>query len=187
MCTRRTQNNNQCSKKIYATNNNKSLSDGTDVQLLSKSDEASGESGGQHERLTACETDDTMKSKHLNAKNFLHCDNNMSTLLSHSQSHDNLKVTTPLKCIDTNIANEFPLTQHHHDKIERKLNISNRNLSNVSISRTVEYIETNGERHNTCNHQYVVETTQNTVDSAIEETLSSTENRKVWLFVLLNF
>lgn len=172
----RTQNNNQCSKKIYATNNNKSLSDGTDVQLLSKSDEASGESG-QHERLTACETDDTMKSKHLNVKNFLHCDNNMSTLLSHSQSHDNLKAT--LKCIDTNIANDFPLTQHHHDKIERKLNISNRNLSNVSISRTVEYIETNGERHNTCNHQYVVEVTQDTVDSAIEESMSSTENRKV--------
>lgn len=56
----RTQNNNH-GKKPYATNNNKNVSDGTDVQLLPKSDDISGDSSARIDRieLPICKPNDS--------------------------------------------------------------------------------------------------------------------------------
>ncbi|XP_031637519.1 uncharacterized protein LOC116349961 [Contarinia nasturtii] len=165
----RTQNNNQC-KKLYATNNNKNVSDGTDVQLLPKSDDVNGSSSERNEK------------KRFSEKNLLESDNS-STLLSHSQSHGDIK--TAMKFIDAAIGNDYPptlsaLRKTQQGNEEYKLTANDRNLSNVSISRTVEFIEANGERHNSCDRDYIVKMTQDTVDSAIEESTSSTENNHVY-------
>lgn len=148
----RIQNHIHTAKKIYATNNNKNISDGTDIQLLPRSDDVSGDSG-RIDALTLC--DATRTKKHLSVNNLL--DGNI-TALSHSQSQGDIKSS----------------------QSEHKLTVSDRNLSNVSISQTVEVIEANGERHNSCNHDdYTIKITQDAVDSAIEESISSTENNQV--------
>lgn len=173
----RTQNKNQC-KKLYTTNNNKNVSDGTDVQLLPKCDDVSGNTSERNEK------------KHLSEKNLLESDNS-STLLSHSQSHGDIK--TAMKFIDAGIGNDYPPTlsalrkTQQENESEHKLTANDRNLSNVSISRTVEFIEANGERHNSCDRDYMVKMAQDTVDSAIEESTSSTENNQVSLYGLNKF
>lgn len=185
----RSQNNNQC-KKLYTSNNNKNLSDGTDVQLLPKADDISGESGRieRVNELTAkCEQNE--KKNHFDGngngnggigKNLLESDNTL-TLLSHSQSHGDIK--SAMKFIDSTIGNDYPPTlsalRKNHGSEECKLTSNDRNLSNVSISRTVEFIEANGERHNSCDRDYIVKMAQDAVDSAIEESTSSTENNQV--------
>lgn len=182
----RAQNNNQC-KKLYATNNNKNVSDGTDVQLLPKSEDFSGESGGRIERSELTTTDRNAK-QHFGTKNLLESDNS-SVLLSHSQSHGDIK--SAMKFIDSTIGGDFPPTlsalRKSQGNEEHKLTANDRNLSNVSISRTVEFIEANGERHNSCDRDYMVKTAHDTVDSAIEESTSSTENNQVNLVFFLSF
>lgn len=176
--TGRTQNNNQC-KKLYASNNMKNVSDGTDVHLLPKSEDVSGESG-----RTATESND---KKHFIGKNLLESDNS-SALLTHSQSHGDIK--SAMKFIDATIGNDYPpsAVRTSHGNEENKLTANDRNLSNVSISRTVEFIEANGERHNSCDRDFIVKMTQdNNVDSAIEESISSMENNHVSLSLLLSF
>lgn len=173
----RAQNNNQC-KKLYATNNNKNVSDGTDVQLLPKSEDVSGESGRiERNEMTGCEQNEKKRSS---GKNFLDSDHS-SALLSHSQSHADIKST--MKFIDSTMVNDYPLTLSALRKgqtiEEHRLTANDRNLSNVSISRTVEFIEANGERHNSCDRDYGVKANQETVDSAIEESTSSAENNQV--------
>lgn len=184
--TGRTQNNNQC-KKLYAANNMKNVSDGTDVHLLPKSEDVSGESG-RNERGEHNATESNGK-KHYMGKNFLDCDNNSSALLTHSQSHGDIK--SAMKFIDATIGNDYPsatLRKSHGNEVVNKLTANDRNLSNVSISRTVEFIEANGERHNSCDRDFIVKMTQdNNVDSAIEESISSIENNQVRPFVLARF
>lgn len=177
----RTQNNNQC-KKLYATNNNKNVSDGTDVQLLPKSDDMSGESGGvgRIERTSELTVNSVRsEKKHFSGKNLLDSDNPL-TLLSHSQSHGDIK--SAMKFIDSSIG-DYPSTlsalRKSQGTDEHNLTANDRNLSNVSISRTVEFIEANGERHNSCDRDYIVKLAQENVDSAIEESTSSTENNQV--------
>lgn len=185
----RTQNNNQC-RKLYATNNNKNVSDGTDVQLLPKSDDMSGESGGvvgrieRASELTA--NSERNEKKHFSGKNSLNLlvsSDNSSALLSHSQSHGDIK--SAMKFMDSSIGGDYPPTlsamrkDEQQQQQQHKLTANDRNLSNVSISRTVEFIEANGERHNSCDRDYIVKLTQENVDSAIEESTSSTENNQV--------
>lgn len=181
--TGRTQNNNQC-KKLYASNNMKNVSDGTDVHLLPKSEDVSGESGRiERSELTSNATESTDK-KHFIGKNLLESDNS-SALLTHSQSHGDIK--SAMKFIDAAIGSDYvPSTvRTNHANVENKLTANDRNLSNVSISRTVEFIEANGERHNSCDRDFIVKMTQdNNVDSAIEESISSMENNHVSLAVL---
>lgn len=176
----RLQNNNQC-KKLYATNNNKNVSDGTDVQLLPKSDDMSGESGRNERTSELTVSSVRVEKKHFSGKNLLESDNS-SALLSHSQSHCDIK--SAMKYIDsTTIGVDYPPTlsvlRKTQGNEEHKLTANDRNLSNVSISRTVEFIEANGERHNSCDRDYMVKMAQDTVDSAIEESTSSTENNQV--------
>lgn len=155
--TNRGQNNNHTAKKIYTTNNNKNVSDGTDIQLLPRSDDVSGDSG-RIDALTICQPTHANK-KHLSVNNLLDGDNTGS-LLSHSQSHGDIKIGLHLNEPGQN---------------DQKLS-----TSNVSISRTVEFIEANGERHNSCNQDsYTIKVTQDGADSAIEESTSSTENNQV--------
>lgn len=175
--TGRTQNNNQC-KKLYAANNMKNVSDGTDVHLLPKSEDVSGESGrNERSELTVTEPND---KKHFIGKNLLESDNS-SVLLTHSQSHGDIK--SAMKFIDATIGNDYPpstMRTNSQGNEENKLTANDRNLSNVSISRTVEFIEANGERHNSCDRDFIVKMTQdNNVDSAIEESISSIENNQV--------
>lgn len=156
---------------MYASNNMKNVSDGTDVHLLPKSEDVSGESG-----RTATESND---KKHFIGKNLLESDNS-SALLTHSQSHGDIK--SAMKFIDATIGNDYPpsAVRASHGNEENKLTANDRNLSNVSISRTVEFIEANGERHNSCDRDFIVKMTQdNNVDSAIEESISSMENNHV--------
>lgn len=182
----RAKNNNQC-KKNYATNNNKNVSDGTDVQLLPKSDDVSGESGRHIERTSEPTVNgERNEIKHFSGKNLLDSDNS-SVLLSHSQSHGDIK--SAMKFIDSAIGNDYPSTlsalQKSQGNDEHKLTANDRNLSNVSISRTVEFIEANGDRHNSCDRDFIVKTSnQDTVDSAIEESSSSTENNQVSFRIL---
>lgn len=202
----RTQNNNH-GKKPYATNNNKNVSDGTDVQLLPKSDDISGDSSARIDRieLPICKrnesktkittatttTTNNINTNHtiannkmslLNEKNLLQSDNT-SMILSHSQSHGDIK--SAMKFIDsTSGENDYPptlsaLRKNQCNDEQHKLSVSDRNLSNVSISRTVEFIEANGERHNSCDRNYIVKTGNDAVDSAVEESTSSTENNQV--------
>lgn len=178
----RAQNNNQC-KKLYATNNNKNVSDGTDVQLLPKSEDFSGESGRiERNELPATERDE---KKYFGAKHLLESDNS-SALLSHSQSHGDIK--SAMQFIDSTVGSDYPPSLSAMRKSQRneehKLTANDRNLSNVSISRTVEFIEANGERHNSCDRDYMVKMAHDTVDSAIEESTSSTENNQVSLFII---
>lgn len=173
----RTQNNNQC-KKLYATNNNKNVSDGTDVQLLPKSDDVSGESNRiERSEMTGSEQNE---KKLYSGKNLLESDNS-SALLTHSQSHGDIK--SAMKFIDAAIGNDYPPTlsalRKNQTNEEHKLTANDRNLSNVSISRTVEFIEANGERHNSCDREFMAKTAQDNMDSAIEESTSSTENNQV--------
>lgn len=174
----RAQNTNQC-KKLYATNNNKNVNDGTDVQLLPKSEDVSGESGRteRNELLTVSQRN---KEKIFDGKNLLQTDNT-SALLTHSQSHSDIK--SAMKFIDAAIGNDYPPTlsalRRSQGNEEHKLTANDRNLSNVSISRTVEFIEANGERHNLCDRDFIVKMTQENGDSAIEESISSIENNQV--------
>lgn len=167
----RTQNNNQCKKF------NKNVSDGTDVQLLPKSEDVSGESGARIERSSVLTVNnDANDKKHFIGTNLLASNN----LLTHSQSHGDIK--SAMKFIDATIANDYPPTLSAAAVAavtEHKLTATDRNLSNVSISRTVEFIEANGERHNSCDRDFIVKITQDNVDSAIEESVSSTENNQV--------
>lgn len=188
--TGRTQNNNQC-KKLYTSNNMKNVSDGTDVHLLPKSEDVSGESGRGNERseLTVTEQSNDKKQQHFIGKNLLESDNS-SAMLTHSQSHGDIK--SAMKFIDATIGNDYPpstlRTSSIHGNEENKLTANDRNLSNVSISRTVEFIEANGERHNSCDRDFIVKMTQdNNVDSAIEESISSMENNHVSSSVLVFF
>lgn len=185
--TGRTQNNNQC-KKLYAANNMKNGSDGTDVHLLPKSEDVSGESG-RNERSEHTTITESNGKKHYIGKNFLDCDNS-SALLTHSQSHGDIK--SAMKFIDGTIENDYPSAtlrkSHGHEVVANKLTANDRNLSNVSISRTVEFIEANGDRHNSCDRDFIVKMTQdNNVDSAIEESISSIENNQVRPFELFSF
>lgn len=181
----RAQNNNQC-KKLYATNNNKNVSDGTDVQLLPKSEDVSGESG-RTERNELLTVNERNEKKHFDGKNLLESENS-SALLTHSQSHGDIK--SAMKFIDATIGNDYPPTlsalRKSEGNEENKLTANDRNLSNVSISRTVEFIEANGERHNSCDRDYMVKMTQDNGDSAIEESISSTENNQVRLLFYLD-
>lgn len=198
-----TQNNNH-GKKPYATNNNKNVSDGTDVQLLPKSDDISGDSGARIDRieLPICNRNEnktkitttigvTTNTNHtiannkmslLSEKNSFQRDNT-SMILSHSQSHGDIK--SALKFIDTTGGeNDYPptlsaLRKNQCNDEQHKLSVSDRNLSNVSISRTVEFIEANGERHNSCDRSYIVKAANDAVDSAVEESTSSMENNQV--------
>lgn len=196
----RTQNNNH-GKKPYTTNNNKNVSDGTDVQLLPKSDDISGDSSARIDRieLPICNrnenktkiTKTTINTNHTIANNKmsllseknLHQNDNTSMILSHSQSHGDIK--SALKFIDsTGGENDYPptlsaLRKNQCNDEPHKLSVSDRNLSNVSISRTVEFIEANGERHNSCDRNYIVKTGNDPIDSAVEESTSSTENNQV--------
>lgn len=193
------QQNNNHGKKPYAANNNKNVSDGTDIQLLPKSDDISGDSSARIDRieLPICKRNDnktTMPNANpnktlalLNETNLLQSDNT-SMILSHSQSHGNIK--SALKFIDsTGGENDYPPTLSALRKNQcmdepHKLSVSDRNLSNVSISRTVEFIDANGARHNSCDRNYVVKIGNDAVDSAVEESTSSTENNQVsdtWL------
>lgn len=176
----RAQNNNQC-KKLYATNNNKNVSDGTDVQLLPKSEDVSGESGRIIDRTELTVNGERNEKKRFDGKNLLDSDNS-SALLTHSQSHGDIK--SAMKFIDATIGNDYPPTlsalRKNHGNEEHKLTANDRNLSNVSISRTVEFIEANGERHNSCDRDFMVKNmTQDNGDSAIEESISSMENNQV--------
>ncbi|XP_055326791.1 G-protein coupled receptor moody isoform X2 [Sitodiplosis mosellana] len=177
----RAQNNNQC-KKLYATNNNKNVSDGTDVQLLPKSDDMSGDSGGGVGRIERVSestvNNERNEKKHFSGKNLLDSDNS-SALLSHSQSHGDIK--SAMKFIDSTIDGEtLSALRKSQGNDEHNLTANDRNLSNVSISRTVEFIEANGERHNSCDRDYIVKLAQENGDSAIEESISSTENNQVY-------
>lgn len=158
--------NNQ-SKKIFSTNNNKNASDGTDVQLLSKN--ANSKEGLRSES-------ETNGQNRCSSKALLDSDNSSS--LSHSHSHGDIK--SSLKFIDTSVESDFPPTlsalRKHSE--EKKLTGADRNLSNVSISRTVEFIESNGERHNSCDRDYMTKLILD-ADSAVEESTSSADNNHV--------
>lgn len=163
----------------------KNVSDGTDVHLLPKSEDVSGESG-RNERSELTVTDQqSSDKKHFIGKNLLESDNS-SALLTHSQSHGDIK--SAMKFIDATIGSDYPPStlRTSQGNEENKLTANDRNLSNVSISRTVEFIEANGERHNSCDRDFIVKMTQdNNVDSAIEESISSMENNHVrFSFVL---
>lgn len=166
-------NNKNMNKKLYTTNNNRNVSDGTDVQLLPKSDDISGDSARNELPIETQKTAILLDGQH-------HGDNT-SMILSHSQSHGDIK--SALKYIDTGVENDYPPTLSALRKCNNdepnKLTVSDRNLSNVSISRTVEFIEANGERHNSCDRNYIVKSTNDAVDSAVEESTSSTENNQV--------
>lgn len=180
----RLQNNNQ-SKKHYSTNNNKNISDGTDVQLLPKLEDGSCENGRieRNSELTSSEYGGNAIVKQLSGKLLLESDN--SSALTHSQSHGDIK--SAMKFIDTSVDSDFPptlsaLRKHNNNGgmlDERKLTVADRNLSNVSICRTVEFIEANGERHNSCDRDYIVKISHDNGDSAIEESTSSTDNNQV--------
>lgn len=185
--SQRLQNNNQ-SKKHYATNNNKNVSDGTDVQLLPKLDDTTSiiENGRIIERSSDMTSSEcgagTIIGKQLSGKLLLEHENSSSITLTHSQSHGDIK--SAMKFIDTSVESDFPptlsaLRKHNATCDERKLTVADRNLSNVSICRTVEFIEANGERHNSCDRDYIVKISNDNGDSAIEESTSSTDNNQV--------
>lgn len=159
--------NNQ-QKKIFSTNNNKNASDGIDIQLLPKSED--GINGASN--LERC------GDKNKNGKSLL--DSDISSSLSHSQSHGDIK--SSLKFIDTSVESDFPPTLSVLRKLsdDKKLTKADRNLSNVSICRTVEFIDSNGERHNynSCDPDYMVKIVQD-ADSAVEESTSSADNNQV--------
>lgn len=152
--------NSRDDRKELSTNNNKSSVDGTETQLLSM----------QSRR----ESDHVSRMKISNGNSRSHTDSDdhyeHSYALSHSTSHVELK--SSMKCcgVDGN-------GKSHGLK---PLAANDRNLSNVSISKTVEFIDGNG-RGLTGERDCTIRI-EHDVDSAVEESTSSTDNNQVWSF-----
>lgn len=158
-------NSQQTTKKLYVSNNNRKPSDGTDVQLLPKESNGSITPNANGRRCG-------------NGKSLL--DSDISSTVSHSHSHNDLK--SSLKFIDTSVESDFPPTLsalRKHTLDEKKLSGADRISSNVSICRTVEFIDGNGDRRTSFDRDCSVKTTGHENDSAIEESTSSADNNQV--------
>lgn len=149
-------NSNEQTRKMFATNNNRKSSDGTDTHLLPKTQSISNGNSRQSGE---------------NGKELF--DSDHSSSLSHSHSHSDMKNSS--KFIDGNGGEtiEYPQTL----SALKKNIMGERNLSNVSIARTVEFIDENGDRNknlleNDCNFK----SNMLEVDSAMEESTSSVDN-----------
>lgn len=146
-------NSNDQSRRIFATNNNRKSSDGTDTHLLPKLQSISNGS----------------RRPSGNGKELF--DSERSSSLSHSHSHGDIK--NSLKFIDANGDNGYAATL----SVLKRNVMGERNLSNVSIARTVEFVSENGDRskesmERDCGAKgNVLE-----VDSAMEESSSSVDN-----------
>lgn len=145
-------NSNDQTRRMFQTNNNRKSSDGTDTHLLPKTQSISN---GTH-----CKNGE-------NGKELFDSDHSS---LSHSHSHGDMKNE---KFIDGNGENDYASTL----SVMRKNIMGERNLSNVSIARTVEFISENGDRN-----KDMMERDTNfkinmlEVDSAMEESTSSVDN-----------
>lgn len=151
------------SRKEVSTNNNKSSSvDGTETQMLSLNSRR--------------ESDGGVRSKSSNRNNRLRAESDdqfdHSSSLSHSHSHMELK--SSLKLCDLNAENEGMSVALKRTQELRALAATDRNLSNVSICKTVEFIDSNGKGDRDCTVRI-----EHDVDSAVEESTSSTDNNQV--------
>lgn len=158
-------NSQQTTKKLFVSNNNRKPSDGTDVQLLPKESNGSITPNANGRRCG-------------NGKSLL--DSDMSSTVSHSHSHNDLK--SSLKFIDTSVDSDFPPTLsalRKHTLDEKKLSGADRISSNVSICRTVEFIDGNGDRRTSFDRDCSVKTMVHDNDSAVEESTSSADNNQV--------
>lgn len=164
------------SRKSISSNNNKNSSlDGTDVQLLPPKITANAEELLLNEENNQRRTNATRCKGKMTRENLT-----TSLSLSHSQSHGDLHKNT-MKFIDTSVECDFPPTLSALKKFsgdERKLCVSERNSSNVSICRTVEFIDEGNRRNGSCDRDYAVKMSHE-MDSAVEESTSSTENNQV--------
>lgn len=151
-------------RKRFVNNNQRLPSDGTDVKLLPKKSNGSIMPNANGMRCVNC-------------KNLL--DSDVSSTDTHSQSQSDLK--SSLKFIDTSVESDFPPTLsalRKHTLDEKKLSRADRIGSNVSICRTVEYINGNGKRR-TSSDRGSVKTIAHENDSAVEESTSSTDTNQV--------
>lgn len=158
-------NSESTTKKINVSNNNRKPSDCTDVQLLPKVSNGSITPNANGRRCG-------------NGKSLL--DSDISSTVSHSHSHSDLK--SSLKFIDTSVESDFPPTLsalRKHTLDEKKLSGADRISSNVSICRTVEFIDGNGDRRTSLDRDCSVKTMAHDNDSAIEESTSSADNNQV--------
>lgn len=148
-------------RKELSTNNNKSSLDGTETQLVSL--QSRRESDGVAQRT---------KVSNGNGRSHTDTDDHIERLtsLSHSNSHVELK--SSMKHIDVcgerngRRANDL-----------RPLAAADRNLSSVSISKTVEFIDCNG-RGLTEERECAIRIDHD-CDSAVEESTSSIDNNQV--------
>lgn len=155
-------------KKLFVSDNKRKRSDGTDVQLLPKAGNGSI-------------TPNAIGRRCVNGKSLP--DSDISSTVSSSHSHSDLK--SSLKFIDISIESDFPPTLsalRKHTLTEKKLSGGDRISSNVSICRTVEYIDGNGERRTSFDRDCFVKGMAHDNDSAVEESTSSGENNQVNLF-----
>lgn len=148
-------------RKELSTNNNKSSLDGTETQLVSLQSRRESDSAAQRSKVSngnGCSQTD--------GDNHLGC----MIALSHSSSHVELK--SSMKFIDT-----------YGDRLEKRPNdlrplaAGDRNLSSVSISKTVEFIDCNG-RGLVVDRDCAVRI-EHECDSAVEESNSSSDNNQV--------
>lgn len=160
-------NNQQTTKKLFVSNNNRKPSDGTDIQLLPKVSNGSITPNANSRRCG-------------NGKSLLD-NSDISSTVSHSHSQNDLK--SSLKFIDTSVESDFPPTLSALRKYtldEKKLSGADRISSNVSICRTVEFIDGNGERRTSFDRDCSVKTMMmHDNDSAVEESTSSADNNQV--------
>lgn len=147
--------NSRDDRKELSTNNNKSSVDGTDTQLLSL-----------HSRRDS-DNPCRMKISNGNSRSHTDSDYDHSYALSHSASHIELK--SSMKC--------FGIDGNGKNLGLKPLSATDRNLSNVSISKTVEFIDSNG-RGLTGERDCTIRI-EHDIDSAVEESTSSTDNNHV--------
>lgn len=156
--------NSRDNQKELSTNNNKSSIDGTETQLVSLNSRR--------------ESDGVSRIKMSNGDSRSHTviDDHFDRLssLSHSQSHVELK--SSLKYFDANGDRDGLGSRKNNNEL-KPLTVNDRNLSNVSISKTVEFIDSNG-RGLTGERDCTIRI-EHEVDSAVDESTSSTENNQV--------
>lgn len=161
------------SRKSISSNNNKNSLDGTDVQLLPPKITANSD-----ELLLNDDTNDNKRVMMTVRGKGKKSHENLASI-SHSQSHEDLHKNS-MKFIHTNVENDLSPALSTLKKIndDHKLCVSEKNSSNVSICRTVEFIDENGRNGGLSDRDYTLKVSHD-MDSAVEESTSSTENNQV--------
>lgn len=145
--------------------------DGTETQLVSLNSRRESDGVSRAKMSNGDSRNHTINDDHFER---------LSTL-SHSQSHVELK--SSLKYFDANGGDRDGGGANRKQANElRPLTVADRNLSSVSISKTVEFIDSNG-RGLTGERDCTIRI-EHEVDSAVEESTSSTDNNQVNLGVI---